>query len=69
MNLVPVSSSNIAAIGYDEGSMTLTVEFLSGTLYQYFDVSSQVYQELMAAGSVGTYFSQNIRNNYRYTKL
>lgn len=69
MNLIPVSSSNIAAVGYEEGSMTLTVEFLSGTVYQYFDVSSQVYQELMAAGSVGTYFSQNIRNNYRYTKL
>ncbi len=69
MNLIPVSSSNIAAIGYEEGSMTLTVQFLSGTLYQYFDVPSQVHQELMVAGSVGTYFSQNIRNNYRYTKL
>lgn len=69
MNLVPVSSSNIAAVGYEEGSMTLTIEFLSGTVYQYFDVSLQVYQELMAAGSVGTYFSHNIKNNYRYTKL
>ncbi|MYL11521.1 MAG: KTSC domain-containing protein, partial [Cenarchaeum sp. SB0669_bin_11] len=30
MNRVPVSSSNLAAIGYDPNTLTLEVEFLRG---------------------------------------
>ncbi len=64
-----VSSSNLNSIGYDEQSLTLEVEFKDGALYQYFDVPASVHQELMGASSVGQYFSQSIRNTYRYARL
>lgn len=70
MNRTPVISSNIASVGYDPTTMTLEVEFKNGSSpYQYFDVPEPVYQEMMGAASVGTFFNQNIRNNYRYAKL
>ena len=60
----PVSSSNLASVGFDPTTYTLEVEFNSGRVYQYFDVPEHIYQELMSAGSVGSYFSRSIRNSF-----
>lgn len=69
MDRMPVSSSNLISVGYDEPSLTLEVEFKDGALYQYFDVPASVHLELLGAGSVGQYFAQNVRNTYRYARL
>ena len=69
MDRIAVSSSNLAAVGFDPESSTLEVEFLDGALYQYFDVSESEYSTLMGSESVGKYFSANIRSSYRYAKL
>lgn len=65
---MPVSSSNVASVGYDASSLTLEVEFNNGSVYQYFDVPEAVYQEMMRASSVGKFMHANIRNQYRYAK-
>ncbi|MHC5149412.1 KTSC domain-containing protein [Stenotrophomonas rhizophila] len=65
----PVSSSNLASVGYQEETETLEVEFLKGGIYQYFGVPSHVYQELISASSVGGYFAQNVRNSYTYSQV
>lgn len=57
----PVTSSNIKSIGYDEHSETLVVEFTSLKLYQYIHVAPIVHQELLAAPSIGSYFSRVIK--------
>ena len=49
----PVSSSNIASIGYDPGSETLEIEFTNGSIYQYFNVPAGLHEQLMAAPSKG----------------
>lgn len=64
-----VTSSNIASIGYDEDSLTLEIEFNNGGLYQYFDIPSQVYKELISASSHGSYLAKNIKGYYRYSKV
>jgi len=69
MNRIPVDSSNIADVGYDDANMTLEVGFRNGTVYQYFDVPQTLYQEFMGADSKGTFLNANIKNSYRYTKL
>jgi hypothetical protein len=69
MDRIPVNSSTIVDIGYDDSSMTLELGFKQGAVYQYFDAPDAVYQELMRADSKGTFFHANIKNNYRYTKL
>lgn len=67
MEMHPVSSSNLAAVGYENG--TLYVSFNSGSLYSYANVPEHVYIDLMNAASHGQYFSAHIRNSYAYTRL
>ena len=69
MERVPVNSSNIAEIGYDEDSQTLEVLFRNDRVYQYFSVPGQVADELMNAGSHGQYLNQHIKGLYRYARL
>ena len=35
MMRIPVASSNVATVGYDEATNTLEVEFKDGSVYQY----------------------------------
>jgi len=63
-----ISSSVIARVAYDERSGTLLIEFRSGSFYDYFDVPRNIYQELIEAASAGTYFAENIRGVYRFTR-
>jgi hypothetical protein len=60
----PVSSSVIAAIGYDEESETLELEFLSGAVYRYRGVGPDLYETFRAARSKGTFFNERIRDAY-----
>lgn len=69
MNRRSVSSSNISSIGYDVDSQTLEIEFLNGSVYQYFDIPQHVYSGIMNAGSHGEYLAQNIKGAYRYSKV
>lgn len=69
MTRQPVSSSNIASIGYDPQSQTLEIEFHPGSVYQYYGVPQSLYQGLMGASSHGSYFSQNIKGRYGDTKI
>ena len=65
-----VSSSNIASIGYDPDNQVLEIEFLSGAVYQYYDVPQSVYDGLMAADSHGKFLDVYIKKGgYRYTKI
>lgn len=62
MSLIPVSSSAIAAIGYD--GYTLVVVFRNSGRYDHPGVPSDVFEELMSADSMGRYYNQNIRGKY-----
>jgi hypothetical protein len=69
MERKPVTSSNIASIGYDENTSTLEIEFLNNSIYQYFDVPQHIYKGLMQADSHGQFLAQTIKGVYRYSKI
>ncbi|MBB4305107.1 hypothetical protein GGD81_004175 [Rhodobium orientis] len=69
MERYSVASSNIASIGYDAPSQILEVEFLSGTIYQYYGVPENMYDQLMQAGSKGRFLSSYIKNAYGYSRV
>lgn len=69
MRRTSVSSSNLASVGYDPEQFILEVEFLSGSVYHYYDVPEQVYRGLMGASSHGTYFGEYIRMSYQYSQV
>lgn len=69
MKRTHVESSNIESIGYDSKSQTLEIEFLNGSIYQYFDVPETIFEELMGADSQGRYLNSNIKGHYRFSKV
>lgn len=64
-----VSSSNIASIGYDPDNQVLEIEFLSGAVYQYYDVPQSVYDGLMAADSHGKFLDVYKKKRQEYQLL
>lgn len=69
MRRLPVHSSVIASVGYDDRSKILEVEFLTGFVYQYYDVPKRTHDALMTAKSAGSYFNRFIRDKYRFADL
>ena len=63
------ASSNISSIGYDAGTETLEIEFLSGSIYQYYNVPQNMYDQLIQAGSKGRFLNTYIKNAYPYSRV
>lgn len=69
MNRDGVGSSNVASIGYDKSSETLEVEFLSGIIYQYYNVPENINEQLMLSLSKGQFINAYIRNAYPFSRV
>lgn len=65
----PVSSSNIAAVGYDIDSQVVYVQFLNGSTYAYKGVAEHEFDNLRTAPSVGSYLNRNFKNVYPYERV
>ena len=59
---VPLISSCLAEVTYDRDGGTLLCVFTDGGSHIYAGVPETVFQELIDAPSVGTYFNLNVRN-------
>nr|DAH96251.1 MAG TPA: KTSC domain [Caudoviricetes sp.] len=67
MQMIPVASSNLAAVGYADN--TLWISFHSGGIYEYSNVPQSVYESLMNAPSKGKYFHAYIKRSYPYRRI
>ncbi len=67
--MIPVSSSNISAIGYDSPSQEVYVRFLNGSLYVYRGVPEFLFDEFKNAPSYGSFLHRNFKNSYPYERL
>ncbi|MGD9599951.1 MAG: KTSC domain-containing protein [Steroidobacteraceae bacterium] len=61
--LHPVESNQVGAIGYDEATQTLAVQFKRGAraIYHYPGVTRETFEAFKGAESIGTYFGQHIK--------
>ena len=65
-----VNSSTITSIGYSSDDSQLEVEFKTGNIYLYENVSQRTYNQVINAESIGTAFNYLIREGgYSYKKL
>lgn len=70
MNRIPVISSTITAVGFDDASGTLEIEFTNGRTYHYFDTPQHLFDTIVGgAVSAGQYFNDNVRGIYRYARV
>lgn len=63
IKMTPVSSLSIKAIGYDDDTSTLAVQFDSG-IYHYKGVSPEQHDALVNAESIGKHFHLHIKSQY-----
>jgi hypothetical protein len=63
-----VASTNVSSIGYDPASQTLEVEFHSGHIYQYYNVSDHTYEQLMQSPSKGQFLNIYVKNSHAYSR-
>lgn len=66
---MPVKSSDIVSIGYDKAERVLEVEFMGSRIYQYLEVTPDIYEAFSKANSYGTYFYSSINGRYRYRRV
>lgn len=68
-DMEPVSSTSIAAVGYDAENGVVYVQFLDGQTYAYKGVPQHEYESLRSAASVGSYFNRHFRSAYPYERV
>jgi hypothetical protein len=70
MEMIPVQSSNLSAVGYDGNNQILRISFNNGSLYEYTGVPESIYTGLLAASSKGSYFDQYVKKaGYSYSRI
>jgi len=70
MKRIPVTSSNIASVGYDSAKMILEIEFYGGGIYQYYNVPESTFRDMLNSSCKGQYFDEKIkRAKYQYQRL
>ena len=67
--MIPVRSSNLKAVDYNPSTHTLTVWFRSGSVYEYYGVSQNIFEGLLSAQSKGRYHHRYIKNSYQYSRI
>jgi hypothetical protein len=67
MNLIPVTSSTIKSVGYQDDD--LYIEYQSGQIYKYSKVPRTLYENLLHAESKGRYLNTEIKNKFIYEKI
>lgn len=67
--MIPVESSFIESIGYSDVHHILRVKFLTGGIYDYYEVAEDLFQGFRQAESKGSYFHEYVRDKYIYEKV
>lgn len=65
MEIHPVDSSVLDAVGYDRERRVLEARFCNGRVYHYFEVPPAELEKVLSAASVGGYFNRAIKPRYR----
>lgn len=68
MQMHPVQSSNVVAVGYDDGTNSLHVQFKGNTVYIYTGVPPEKFNALLQSDSKGKFINSNIKGSHPFTK-
>lgn len=69
-----VKSSNLLEIKYNKKKKILSVVFVSGSLYEYYDVPEEIFKQLQTAKkkkqSLGSlFFTTIVKSNFAYKNV
>ena len=64
-----VDSAAISAVQYDPTRRHLDIDLTTGRRYRYFDVPATIHEAFMEAESMGRFYNDHIRDEYRFIRL
>ena len=67
--LTAITSSNLAAIGYDELRQIVAVQFKNADIWHYAGVPASVWYDFQEASSKGSFYAKTIRGHYPGEKM
>jgi hypothetical protein len=70
--LIPITSSNVMAAGYDMKSLTMTVQFKNGLIYEYYGVDLELWNSFLSAqpdpwSTIG--YPRLVGEGYKYRRI
>ncbi|MGL5550599.1 MAG: KTSC domain-containing protein [Culicoidibacterales bacterium] len=70
MELIQVNSTNLKAVGYDQESKVMVVQFQNQSVYHYYQIPHEVHRGLLQAESKGRYLNIHVKKQgYRYERV
>src|SRR5260370_1777681 len=69
MNRTTVGSPGIAQVGYEEGSETLEIEFVSGKVFQFYNVPLKLFNHFIIPSQKQLHYESNILVRFPYTRI
>ena len=64
MEMKKVNSGKLRAIGYDERTRRLRVQFEDGTTLEYSAVGDEIWRRLAGSGAAWSYYRDNIEEEF-----
>ena len=65
MQMIPVQSSAISAVGFDAFTQRMKIRFLEGGTYTFCGVPAHIFEGFLAASSKGRFYDRHIRGRYQ----
>jgi len=62
-------SSVVRHFSYNAGKQRLLIEYVSGNVYEYFEVPERVYENMKKAGSKGAFLNNEIKGKYEFARV
>ena len=69
MHRTTVGSVGISQVGYDEGAHTLEIEFVSGSVYDFFNVPPKIYDDFMHSATKERFYESNVLARFPYQRV
>lgn len=62
-------STVIRALEYSAATAVLIIVFVSGSVYEYYEVPQEVYDEFKSYREKGVFYNTQIKNKYRFARV
>jgi hypothetical protein len=62
-------STVIRSIEYSAAAAVLTIVFVTGSVYEYYGVPQDVYDQFKSYREKGVFYNGRIRNKYRFARV
>ena len=68
MEMTPCDSSQVTSHGYDPVTGVMAIQYKSGGLYHYSDVSPSQYKALADSKSIGKHIHTHVKGSFDFEK-